>query len=66
MTNNFHGLSNVHELNEAVAEINRQIVRLHDSGFYPKAIPKLRASLAELEGCVARLGRDAGQSPHPT
>jgi prefoldin subunit 5 len=52
------GHSNRQELIAAADQIKRQIEALESSQRYPKAIPKLRAALAEIEDCVAEMESD--------
>jgi hypothetical protein len=57
---------NREELIAATDLLKRQIEILENSGRYPEAVTKLRAELAELEGCVAEMESDvASRIPRP-
>jgi len=57
---------NREELIAATNMLKRQIENLEDSGSFPEAVMKLRAALAEIEGCVSDLASDVtSRTPRP-
>jgi hypothetical protein len=66
--NSGYSMLNREELIAAIEPLKRQIEILASSGRHPEAVTKLRAALAEIEGCVAEMESDVASRtpPRPT